>query len=53
MECFDEENILSTTAYESNFTSSVMKENIIGTQFHVEKSLKHGMKVMDNFCKYF
>ena len=53
MECFDEENILSTSSYESNFTSSVMKENIIGTQFHVEKSLKHGMKVMDNFCKYF
>lgn len=47
--CSDSSNILATTNYGITFTSAVIKENIIGTQFHPEKSHKFGMRVLQNF----
>jgi imidazole glycerol-phosphate synthase subunit HisH len=45
----DREDILTSTTYEKEFTSSVEKENILGVQFHPEKSHKFGMKLLKNF----
>ena len=42
-------DVLTTTLYESEFTSSVEKGNILGMQFHPEKSHKFGMKLLKNF----
>ena len=42
-------NILTTSTYEIEFTSSVEKGNILGVQFHPEKSHKFGMKLLKNF----
>jgi glutamine amidotransferase len=42
-------DILTTSTYEIDFTSSVEKENIMGVQFHPEKSHKFGMKLLKNF----
>ena len=43
-------NVISaTTEYSSNIVCSVEKENIIGTQFHPEKSDKTGLKIIGNF----
>ncbi len=47
----DEQQILSTTNHGYQFVSSIQKENIIGTQFHPEKSHKYGLKLLKNFVE--
>ena len=49
--CKDKRNILSTTIYGYEFASSIQRENIMGVQFHPEKSHKFGMKVYQNFAE--
>jgi imidazole glycerol-phosphate synthase subunit HisH len=39
------------TEYYINFDSVIIKDNIIGVQFHPEKSLKFGKKLFKNFAK--
>lgn len=47
----DNDNDVSATAYYGyNFTASIEKNNIFGTQYHPEKSHKYGMKILKNFC---
>lgn len=46
-----EEQILAKTHYGYDFASAIQKENIIGVQFHPEKSHKFGMKVFKNFVE--
>jgi glutamine amidotransferase len=45
----DDSNILATTPYCGIFTSVVGKGNILGTQFHPEKSQATGMQLLKNF----
>ena len=47
----DKSLISATTDYSSNIICSVEKENIMGTQFHPEKSDKTGLKIIENFMK--
>jgi len=49
--CTDASAVLAETQYGYNFTSAVAKENIIGVQFHPEKSHKFGMKLFRNFVE--
>ena len=44
-DCFNQEEVLSTTNYDFNFPSIVGRDNIYGFQFHPEKSLKNGLKL--------
>jgi glutamine amidotransferase len=53
VECHDPNDILATTVHGYEFTSMVQRENIIGTQFHPEKSHKFGMNLMKNFAELF
>ncbi len=45
----DKSIILTTTKYDYEFASSVQKGNIVGTQFHPEKSGNAGRKLLENF----
>ena len=47
----DDENIASLTPYCGKFVSAVKKDNIVGTQFHPEKSQKAGFKLIKNFLR--
>lgn len=47
----NEDDVLTTTNYGYEFSSSVEKNNIYGVQFHPEKSHKYGMKILENFSK--
>ncbi len=49
--CHRAEDILATTYYGYDFASAVQRENVMGTQFHPEKSHKFGMKVYKNFVE--
>lgn len=48
----DKKDILANTEYGGNIiTAVVMKDNIIGTQFHPEKSGQTGLKILNQFIK--
>lgn len=47
--CNNETDILTTTHHGYEFPSSIQKDNIMGVQFHPEKSHKFGMKLLKNF----
>jgi imidazole glycerol-phosphate synthase subunit HisH len=44
-----EEALLSTTTYGYPFASAIHKENILGVQFHPEKSHRFGFQLLKNF----
>ena len=44
--------VVATTDYGNSIIASVAKENIIGTQFHPEKSQKNGLIILENFLKW-
>tara|TARA_B100000035_G_C21017078_1_gene562432 strand:+ start:693 stop:1286 length:594 start_codon:yes stop_codon:yes gene_type:complete len=44
------ENVIAETEYGQIFPSVVSEKNVIGVQFHPEKSQSNGLKILDNFC---
>jgi glutamine amidotransferase len=51
VECNDASDVLTTTSYGVDFTSSLQRGNIYATQFHPEKSHKYGKRLMKNFVE--
>lgn len=51
--CDKEENVLMTCNYGYEFACAVVKDNIMGVQFHPEKSHDFGMALLTNFVKEF
>ena len=51
MECTDPEDVVATTRHGIEFTCVVQRGNVFGTQFHPEKSLRHGMAVLRAFAE--
>lgn len=49
--CADPLNVLCTTTYGSPFTSGVARDNILGVQFHPEKSHAYGMRLLKAFLE--
>ena len=51
VQCKKEEDVLLTAKYIHNFDAAFEKDNILGVQFHPEKSHKYGMKLYKNFVE--
>ncbi len=51
VDCKHKEDIVAITNYGFDFVSSFQKNNIMGTQFHPEKSHKYGLKLIKNFVE--
>ena len=51
--CQNQQDVLATTFYGYDFPSIIMRDNILGAQFHPEKSHKFGMRLFKNFVEYF
>lgn len=50
--CAQKENILCTTEYGVSFHSGIVNENIIGLQFHPEKSHQAGLSIIQKFIDH-
>jgi len=44
--------VVATSNYGNSIIASVAKGNIVGTQFHPEKSQKNGLIILENFLKW-
>jgi glutamine amidotransferase len=48
----DPDTVIAVTDYGISFASIVGLNNLFATQFHLEKSGRAGLKILDNFCKW-
>lgn len=48
--CEDQKNVLVTSSYGAEFHSGIVADNVVGVQFHPEKSHRFGMQLLENFC---
>lgn len=49
--CDSDDNVMMTCNYGYEFVAAVVKDNIMGVQFHPEKSHDFGMRLLSNFVK--
>jgi len=49
--CHEEDMVIGKCEYGSIFCAAAAKENIIGTQFHPEKSQFYGLQLLKNFLE--
>jgi glutamine amidotransferase len=49
--CNNADNVIAITNYGFDFVSSFADKNIIGVQFHPEKSHKYGLNLLKNFIE--
>ncbi len=50
--CDDTTHEFGKTYYGDSITTIIAKKNIIGFQFHPEKSQVNGLKIIENFCHW-
>jgi len=51
--CDDPADVLATAHYGQDFVAAVRRDNLVGVQFHPEKSHKFGMIIFRNFIERF
>jgi imidazole glycerol-phosphate synthase subunit HisH len=45
-----DDSIISSVDYGLQITAAIGFNNVVGTQFHPEKSQKNGIRILENFC---
>jgi glutamine amidotransferase len=50
--CEHDSDLLGTTEYGGAVTAVVGRANVVGTQFHPEKSQVNGLRLIENFCRW-
>jgi glutamine amidotransferase len=48
--CRDKEDVIGETNHGYRFTSAIARANVVGVQFHPEKSHSFGKRLLDNFA---
>lgn len=49
--CDDQQDVLATCRYGTDIAVAIAHDNIMGTQFHPEKSHRFGLRVLRNFAE--
>jgi glutamine amidotransferase len=49
---FEGEDVLATTDHGGPVTAAIGRDNILGTQFHPEKSQRYGLALLERFLKW-
>lgn len=52
VEPVDKNHEISASEYDIGFTSSIAKDNVVGLQFHPEKSQAVGLQMLKNFVEF-
>lgn len=52
MACAEVDDVVGTSSHGIEFACAVQSGNIFGTQFHPEKSLRHGLALMRAFAEF-
>jgi glutamine amidotransferase len=52
VECQLASNVLAWTSYAGEFASMIIQDNIVGVQFHPEKSHVFGMALLENWSRW-
>ena len=52
MKCKNQNEVLASTNYGEKIVSAVIKDNLLGVQFHPEKSQKKGKKFLEEFLDW-
>jgi glutamine amidotransferase len=47
----DKSAVIGTSDYGVPFTAAIARDNVVATQFHLEKSGVAGLRMLDNFCR--
>jgi glutamine amidotransferase len=50
--CDDEGDVIGVTDHGGSITAVIGRDNVIGFQFHPEKSQINGLKLVENFCQW-
>ena len=51
VQCDRDENVVATTLYGDEFSSVIARDNVLGVQFHPEKSHRYGMALLRKFVE--